>query len=110
MLLYGTDGREVKVEYSGQRGSGVYPVVFEGLIKNVERRYRETGSETTRAEYESFMRITPCKSCKGQRLKAESLAVTVDDNNIYEVTCLSVEDLADWLSDLKLTAQQQLIG
>lgn len=110
MLLYGTDGREVKVEYSGQRGSGIYPVAFEGLIKNVERRYRETGSETTRAEYESFMRITPCKSCKGQRLKAESLAVTIDDNNIYEVTCLSVEDLVDWLSDLKLTAQQQLIG
>ena len=110
MLLYGTDGREVKVEYSGQRGSGIYPVAFEGLIKNVERRYRETGSETTRAEYESFMRITPCKACKGQRLKAESLAVTIDDNNIYEVTCLSVEDLVDWLSDLKLTAQQQLIG
>ena len=85
MLLYGTDGREVKVEYSGQRGSGIYPVAFEGLIKNVERRYRETGSETTRAEYESFMRITPCKACKGQRLKAESLAVTIDDNNIYEV-------------------------
>ena len=83
MLLYGTDGREVKVEYSGQRGSGIYPVAFEGLIKNVERRYRETGSETTRAEYESFMRITPCKACKGQRLKAESLAVTIDDNNIY---------------------------
>ena len=110
LLLYGTDGREVKVEYSGQRGSGIYPVAFEGLIKNVERRYRETGSETTRAEYESFMRITPCKACKGQRLKAESLAVTIDDNNIYEVTCLSVEDLVDWLSDLKLTAQQQLIG
>ena len=110
MLLYGTDGREVKVEYSGQRGSGIYPVAVEGRIKNVERRYRETGSETTRAEYESFMRITPCKACKGQRLKAESLAVTIDDNNIYEVTCLSVEDLVDWLSDLKLTAQQQLIG
>ena len=110
ILLYGTGGHEVKVEYSGQRGSGIYPVAFEGLIKNVERRYRETGSETTRAEYESFMRITPCKACRGQRLKAESLAVTVGDKNIFEVTCFSIEELVDWLENLQLTSQQQLIG
>ena len=110
ILLYGTGGHEVKVEYSGQRGSGIYPVAFEGLIKNVERRYRETGSETTRAEYESFMRITPCKACRGQRLKAEALAVTVGDKNIFEVTCFSIEELVDWLENLQLTSQQQLIG
>ena len=110
MLIYGTGSREVLVHYSGQRGSGVYPVTFEGLIRNVERRYRETGSEVIKAEYESFMRITPCKDCRGQRLKAESLAVTVGDKNIYEVTCLSIEDLVEWLEQLKLTKQQHLIG
>ena len=110
MLIYGTGSREVLVHYSGQRGSGVYPVTFEGLIRNVERRYRETGSEVIKAEYETFMRITPCKDCRGQRLKAESLAVTVGDKNIYEVTCLSVEDLVEWLEQLKLTKQQHLIG
>ena len=110
MLIYGTGSREVLVHYSGQRGSGVYPVTFEGLIRNVERRYRETGSEVIKAEYETFMRITPCKDCRGQRLKAESLAVTVGDKNIYEVTCLSIEDLVEWLEQLKLTKQQHLIG
>ena len=110
MLIYGTGSREVLVHYSGQRGSGVYPVTFEGLVRNVERRYRETGSEVIKAEYESFMRITPCKDCRGQRLKAESLAVTVGDKNIYEVTCLSIEDLVEWLEQLKLTKQQHLIG
>ena len=82
MLIYGTDGREVKVHYRGQRGEGVYDVAFEGLIKNVERRYRETGSDYMKQEYETFMQITPCKTCKGQRLKKESLAVTVGDKNI----------------------------
>ena len=110
MLIYGTGSREVLVHYSGQRGSGVYPVTFEGLIRNVERRYRETGSEVIKAEYETFMRITPCKDCRGQRLKAESLAVTVGDKNIYEVTCLSIEDLVGWLENLTLTEQQHLIG
>ena len=110
MLIYGTGSREVLVHYSGQRGSGVYPVTFEGLVRNVERRYRETGSEVIKAEYESFMRITPCKDCRGQRLKAESLAVTVGGKNIYEVTCLSIEDLVVWLEQLKLTKQQHLIG
>ena len=110
MLIYGAGSREVLVHYSGQRGSGVYPVTFEGLIRNVERRYRETGSEVIKAEYETFMRITPCKDCRGQRLKAESLAVTVGDKNIYEVTCLSIEDLVEWLEQLKLTKQQHLIG
>ncbi len=110
MLIYGTGSREVLVHYSGQRGSGIYPVVFEGLIRNVERRYRETGSEVIKAEYETFMRITPCKDCRGQRLKVESLAVTVGDKNIYEVTCLSIEDLLDWLEGLTLTSQQHLIG
>ena len=110
MLIYGTGSREVLVHYSGQRGSGVYPVTFEGLVRNVERRYRETGSEVIKAEYETFMRITPCKDCRGQRLKAESLAVTVGGKNIYEVTCLSIEDLVEWLEQLKLTKQQHLIG
>ena len=110
MLIYGIGSREVKVEYQGQRGSGVYPVTFEGLVKNVERKYRETSSEITKAEYETTMRITPCKTCRGQRLKAESLAVTVGNKNIYEVTCLSVEELFAWLDGLDLTSQQQLIG
>ena len=110
VLLHGTNGREIKVHYKGQRGEGVYDIAFEGLIKNVERRYRETGSEVMRQEYETFMRITPCKSCKGQRLKKTSLAVTVADKNIYEVTSLSILKLHEFLKYLNLTAQQQLIG
>jgi excinuclease ABC subunit A len=110
MLIHGTNGREVKVYYKGQRGEGVYDIAFEGLIKNVERRYRETGSEITRQEYETYMRITPCKACRGQRLKKTSLAVTVADKNIHEVTSMSVLKLHDFLSHLELTAQQQLIG
>ncbi len=109
ILIYGTD-REVKVHYSGQRGTGVYPITFEGLIKNVERRYRETASETTKAEYEAFMRITPCSECGGKRLKKESLAITVGDKNIYDVTTLSITDLSDFLASLELTKQQQRIG
>ena len=109
ILIHGTN-KSVKVRYKGQRGEGVYDIVFEGLIKNVERRYRETGSETIKAEYETFMRITPCSTCKGMRLKRESLAVTVADKNIYEVTNLSIRDLASFLSDLELTKTQQLIG
>ena len=110
VLIYGTGGRSIKVHYKGQRGEGVYDVAFEGLIKNVERRYRETGSESSRQEYESFMRITPCPACKGQRLKATSLAVTVGGKNIYEVTNLSVEKLQKFLEELELTDQQKLIG
>lgn len=110
MLIHGTNGREVKVYYKGQRGEGVYDVAFEGLIKNVERRYRETGSEVMRQEYETFMRITPCKACGGQRLKKTSLAVTVGDKNIAEVTEMSVLKLYDFLKELQLTDQQQLIG
>ena len=109
ILIHGTN-KSVKVRYKGQRGEGVYDIVFEGLIKNVERRYRETGSETIKAEYETFMRITPCSTCKGMRLKRESLAVTVADKNIYEVTNLSIRDLAAFLSNLTLTKTQQLIG
>ena len=109
ILIHGTN-KSVKVRYKGQRGEGVYDIVFEGLIKNVERRYRETGSEAIKAEYETFMRITPCSTCKGMRLKRESLAVTVADKNIYEVTNLSIRDLASFLSDLELTKTQQLIG
>lgn len=110
ILIHGTDGKEVKVHYKGQRGEGVYDVAFEGLIRNVERRYKETFSETTKAEYESFMRITPCKTCKGQRLKPSALAVTVADKNIYEITAMSVGNLQLFLNDLKLTHQQELIG
>lgn len=110
VLIHGTNGREVKVHYKGQRGEGFYDVAFEGLIKNVERRYRETGSEIMRQEYESFMRITPCKTCGGQRLKKTSLAVTVADKNIAEITAMSVKKLYDFLLDLKLTKQQELIG
>ncbi len=110
VLLYGTGGREVKVHYKGQRGEGVYDVAFEGLVKNVERRYRETYSETTKAEYETFMRITPCKVCKGQRLKASSLAVTVGDLNIYQVTELSIAKCRDFLGGLVLTPMQESIG
>ena len=110
ILIYGTDGKEVKVYYKGQRGEGIYPVVFEGLIKNVERRYRETGSQTMKAEYETFMNITPCSACKGQRLKPGALAVTVGDKNISEVTTLSIERLQKFLDELQLTETQQLIG
>lgn len=109
MLIYGGFG-EVKVHYAGQRGEGTYPVTFEGLIKNVERRYRETGSDTMKQEYESFMRITPCKECGGMRLKKEALAVTVCDKNIYEITAMSIGSLQQFLTDLKLTKQQMLIG
>ena len=110
VLIHGTNGHAVKVYYKGQRGEGVYDVVFPGLIKNVEQRYRETGSDAMKQEYESFMRITPCKTCKGQRLKKESLAVTVGDRNIYEVTSLSIENLKKFMSELRLTEQQELIG
>ena len=110
ILIYGTDGKEVKVYYKGQRGEGIYPVAFEGLIKNVERRYHETGSQTMKAEYETFMNITPCSACKGQRLKPGALAVTVGDKNISEVTTLSIERLQKFLDELQLTETQQLIG
>ena len=110
VLIHGTNGHAVKVYYKGQRGEGIYDVAFPGLIKNVEQRYRETGSDAMKQEYESFMRITPCKTCKGQRLKKESLAVTVGDRNIYEVTSLSIENLKKFMSELKLTEQQELIG
>ena len=110
ILVNGTGGHSVKVYYKGQRGEGVYDVAFPGLIRNVEQRYRETGSETMKQEYESFMRITPCTTCKGQRLKKESLAVTVADKNIYEITNLSIEKLKAFLADIQLTPQQMLIG
>ena len=110
VLIHGTDGREVKVYYKGQRGEGVYDVAFEGLLRNVERRYRETGSETMKAEYESFMRITPCHTCGGQRLKKDALAVTVGGMNIAEVTALSIEKLQKFLAELVLTETQELIG
>lgn len=110
VLIHGTGGREVEVHYTGQRGSGVYPVAFEGLIKNMERRYRETGSDVMKQEYEEFMRITPCKVCKGQRLKASSLAVTVGDKNIYEVTDMSIVKLADYFDTLELNEMQHKIG
>lgn len=110
ILINGTNGHSVKVYYKGQRGEGVYDVAFPGLIRNVEQRYRETGSDAMKQEYESFMRITPCKTCKGQRLKKESLAVTVADKNIYEVTNLSIEKLKAFLADMQLSEQQQLIG
>ena len=110
ILINGTNGHSVKVYYKGQRGEGVYDVAFPGLIRNVEQRYRETGSDTMKQEYESFMRITPCKTCKGQRLKKESLAVTVADKNIYEITNLSIEKLKAFLADMQLSEQQLLIG
>ncbi|MFQ6951522.1 MAG: excinuclease ABC subunit UvrA [Blautia wexlerae] len=110
ILINGTNGHSVKVYYKGQRGEGVYDVAFPGLIRNVEQRYRETGSDAMKQEYESFMRITPCKTCKGQRLKKESLAVTVADKNIYEVTNLSIKKLKAFLADMQLSEQQQLIG
>lgn len=110
MILYGTDGKIVKVYYKGQRGEGIYDVAFEGLIKNVERRYRETGSDSIKQEYETFMNITPCKCCGGRRLKKESLAVTVGDKNISEVTDLSISELADFMNTLQLTPMQLKIG
>lgn len=110
MLIHGTNGRSVKVYYKGQRGEGVYDIAFEGLIKNVERRYRETGSDTMKQQYEEFMRITPCKSCGGQRLKKESLAVTVSGKNIYEITAMSIRNLDAYLKEMELTEQQHLIG
>ena len=110
VILHGTNGKEVKVYYKGQRGEGIYPVAFEGLIRNVERRYKETFSEASKAEYETFMRITPCKACKGQRLKASSLAVTVGGLNIYEATELSITRFRAFLEDLKLTPMQESIG
>ena len=110
ILIHGTNGKSVKVFYKGQRGEGVYDVAFEGLIKNVERRYRETGSETSKAEYETFMNITPCSACKGQRLKPGALAVTVGDKNISEVTALAIDKLKIFLDDLQLTKTQMMIG
>lgn len=110
MLIHGTDGKEVKVHYKGQRGEGVYPVAFEGLIRNMERKYRETGSDVIKQEYETYMRITPCKECGGMRLKRESLAVTVCDKNIHQITSMSIRDLYAFLQEMKLTNQQLLIG
>ncbi len=110
VLIHGTGGKEVKVHYKGQRGEGVYPVAFEGLIKNMERKYRETGSDVIKQEYETYMRITPCKECRGMRLKKESLAVTVSDKNIFEITSISIRDLYAFLKEMQLTRQQQLIG
>lgn len=110
MLIHGTDGKEVKVYYKGQRGEGIYDVAFEGLIRNVERRYRETGSETMKQEYEAFMRVTPCKTCGGQRLKKEALAVTIDNTNIYKVTEMSIRKLQKFFMELNLSEQHELIG
>lgn len=110
ILIYGTNGKSVKVHYRGQRGVGVYDVAFEGLIKNVERRYRETGSDSTKQEYETFMRVTPCQACRGQRLKPTSLGVTVGGKNIFEVTSLSIDNLQEFMQNLELTEQQLLIG
>lgn len=110
ILIYGTNGKSVKVHYRGQRGVGVYDVAFEGLIKNVERRYRETGSDATKQEYETFMRVTPCQACHGQRLKPTSLGVTVGEKNIFEVTSLSIDDLQEFMQNLELSDQQKLIG
>ena len=110
MLIHGTDGRKVKVHYKGQRGVGVYDVAFEGLIRNVQRRYRETGSDVMKQEYEQFMRITPCRECRGQRLKKSSLAVTVSDKNIFEITNLSILNLQQFLKEMELSEQQRRIG
>lgn len=110
IIMYGTDGKKVQVHYKGQRGQGVYDVEFEGLIRNEERRYRETGSETMKQEYEEFMRITPCKECKGQRLKKESLAVTIADKNIYEITAMSIASLKEFLEKFDITERQKYIG
>lgn len=110
MLIHGTNGKVVKVHYKGQRGEGVYDVAFEGLIRNVQRKYRETSSDTIKQEYETFMRITPCPDCGGQRLKKESLAVTVSGKNIHEVTSMSIKNLKVFLENMELTKQQHLIG
>ncbi len=110
LLIHGTDGHSVKVHYKGQRGEGVYDVAFEGLVRNVERKYRETGSETTKAEYETFMKITPCHTCGGQRLKKEALAVTVCGKNIHEITSLSIGKLQEFLNTMELTPMQEMIG
>lgn len=110
VLIHGTEGKKVNVHYIGQRGEGFYDIAFEGILKNVERRYRETYSEASKAEYEEYMRVTPCRSCKGQRLKPGPLAVTVGDKNIAEITAVSIEKLMDFLTGLELTSQQQLIG
>ncbi|MBQ1172356.1 MAG: excinuclease ABC subunit UvrA [Lachnospiraceae bacterium] len=110
ILINGTNGKKVMVEYEGQRGKGVYPIAFEGLTQNVQRKYRETGSETTKAEYEAYMRITPCPTCGGRRLKKESLAVTICDKNIYDMTSYSIGDLYTFLQNMTLTKQQELIG
>ncbi|KAB1434373.1 excinuclease ABC subunit UvrA [Candidatus Galacturonibacter soehngenii] len=110
ILIHGTKGKEVKVYYKGQRGEGVYDVAFEGIIKNVERRYRETSSDGMKQEYETFMRITPCKECNGQRLKKESLAVTVSGKNIHEVTSMSIKNLHEFMNQMELTKTQELIG
>ncbi len=110
ILINGTGKEEVKVRYKGQRGEGVYDVAFDGLIKNVERRYRETGSDAMKAEYEAYMRITPCNECGGRRLKPGALAVTVGDKNIYDITTYSISRALDFFNELKLTKQQELIG
>ena len=110
IILYGTNGHEVKVHYKGQRGEGIYDVAFEGLIKNVQRRYREVSSDSVKEEYESFMTVTPCDVCNGQRLKAESLAVTVGGKNIYEITTMSIDKLVEFLDNMELTDRQQFIG
>ena len=110
VLIHGTEGKKVNVHYIGQRGEGFYDIAFEGILKNVERRYRETYSEASKAEYEEYMRVTPCRACKGQRLKQGPLAVTVGDKNIAEITAVSIEKLMDFLTGLELTSQQQLIG
>ena len=110
VIISGTNGRQVKVHYKGQRGEGVYPIAFEGLVQNMQKRYRETGSDTMKQEYETFMKITPCKLCKGMRLKKTSLAVTVCDKNIYEITSFSIKALSAFLETLTLTKQQLLIG
>ena len=110
VILHGTNGHEVKVYYKGQRGEGIYDVAFEGLIRNVQRRYREAGSDSMKEEYESFMTITPCDDCGGQRLKRESLAVTIDGKNIYEITKMSIDKLVEFLDNMELTERQQFIG
>lgn len=110
VILYGTNGHEVKVYYKGQRGEGIYDVAFEGLIRNVQRRYREVGSDSMKEEYESFMTITPCDDCGGQRLKRESLAVTIAGKNIYEITKMSIDKLVEFLDNMELTERQQFIG
>ena len=110
VLIHGTGGREVKVHYKGQRGQGIYDVAFEGLIQNMNRRYRETFSDSMKAEYETFMRITPCQTCGGKRLKKESLAVTVGDKNIYDATNMSIVKFREFIDGLQLTPMQQSIG